>query len=348
MAAQSTSAPSATEPHFPRVQLHIVTGKGGTGKTTVAAALALALAARGKTVLLCEVEGRQGIAQLFDSPPLPYEERRIAVAPGGGEVKALAVDAEAALLEYFELFYRLGVAGRTLRRMGAVEFATTLAPGLRDVLLTGKVKECVNRTGPDGRPAYDAVVLDAPPTGRVVSFLDVTKAMADLARSGPIHTQAEGVVQVLHSALTVVHVVTLLEELPVTETLETVDDLVAADLRPGAVIVNRVRPQWLPDRSVAAAANGRVDAERIRAGLSSAGVDLPPDVIEGLVAETVEHAVRVNSESAALHRLAEGADGPRLELPQLVEGVDLGSLYDLAATLVEQGVGGRELSEASA
>jgi anion-transporting ArsA/GET3 family ATPase len=326
-------------------RLHVVTGKGGTGKTTVAAALALALATGGKRTLLVEVEGRQGIAQLFDSPPLPYEERKIAVAPGGGEVKALAVDAEAALLEYFELFYRLGMAGRTLRRMGAIEFATTLAPGLRDVLLTGKVKECVNRTGPDGRPAYDAVVLDAPPTGRVVSFLDVTKAMADLARSGPIHSQAEGVVQVLHSPLTAVHLVTLLEELPVTETLETVDELAAAELRPGAVIVNRVRPRWLPDRSVVAAAHGRVDAERIRSGLSSAGVDLPPDVIDGLVTETVQHAVRVNAESAALNRLSEGAAQPRLELPELVDGVHLGSLYDLAAALVEQGVGVRALAE---
>jgi anion-transporting ArsA/GET3 family ATPase len=328
-------------------RLHVVTGKGGTGKSTIAAALALALASGGKRTLLIEVEGRQGIAQLFDSPPLPYEERRIAVAPDGGEVKALAVDVEAALLEYFELFYRLGMAGRTLRRMGAIEFATTLAPGLRDVLLTGKVKECVNRTDADGRPVYDAVVLDAPPTGRVVSFLDVTKAMADLARSGPIHSQAEGVVKVLHSGLTAVHVVTLLEELPVTETLETIEELSAAELRPGAVIVNRVRPQWLPDRSVVAAAHGRVDAGRIRAGLASAGLDLPADVIDGLVAETVEHAVRVNAESAALQRLAAGTPQPRLELPELVEGVDLGSLYDLAAALVEQGVAVRALSGAT-
>ncbi|MCW2722228.1 MAG: oxyanion-translocating ATPase [Pseudonocardia sp.] len=318
-----------------------MTGKGGTGKTTVAAALALALATGGKRTLLIEVEGRQGIAQLFDTPPLPYEERKIAVAPGGGEVRALAVDAEAALLEYFELFYRLGMAGRTLKRMGAVEFATTLAPGLRDVLLTGKAKECVNRKDADGRPVYDAVVLDAPPTGRVVSFLDVTKAMADLAKSGPIHTQAEGVVKVLHSPLTAVHVVTLLEELPVTETLETVDELVAAGLRPGAVIANQVRPQWLPDRSVAAAAGGRVDAARIRAGLASAGLDLTPDVIDGLVAETVEHAQRVHAESVALARLDAEPAVPlgRLELPRLIGGVDLGSLYELADTLHEQGVG---------
>jgi hypothetical protein len=237
------------------------------------------------------------------------------------------------------------MAGRTLRRMGAVEFATTLAPGLRDVLLTGKVKECVNRRDANGRPVYDAVVLDAPPTGRVVSFLDVTKAMADLARTGPIHSQAEGVVRVLHSPLTAVHLVTLLEDLPVTETLETVDELGAAGFPVGAVIVNRARQQWLPDRSVAAAAGGRVDAGRLRAGLASAGLDLPADVLDGLVAETVEHAVRVHGAAAALARLEAATTVPRLELPQLVEGVDLGSLYDLAEELAEQGVGEPVISE---
>ena len=84
------------------VRLHVVTGKGGTGKTTVASALALALASGGKRVLLIEVEGRQGIAQAFDCPPLPYEERKIAVAPAtdaqpGGDVYALVADPESAL-----------------------------------------------------------------------------------------------------------------------------------------------------------------------------------------------------------------------------------------------------------
>src|ERR1700755_946878 len=147
-----------------KARLHFVTGKGGTGKSTVAAALALTLASGGRKVLLIEVEGRQGIAQLFDVPPLPYKEVKIATADAGGQVNALAIDIEAAFLEYLDMFYNLGIAGRAMRRIGAIEFATTIAPALRDVLLTGKVKETVVRTEKNGEQAYDAVVVDSPPT----------------------------------------------------------------------------------------------------------------------------------------------------------------------------------------
>ncbi|MEV6896276.1 ArsA-related P-loop ATPase [Amycolatopsis sp. NPDC051372] len=332
------TTPSAGWPdELTRARLHFVTGKGGTGKTTLAAALGLALAREGRRVLLIEVEGRQGIAQLFDTEPLPYAEQRIASVPGGGELRALHIDVEAALLEYFEMFYNLGFAGRTLRRMGAIEFATTLAPGLRDVLLTGKIKECVGRTESDGRHTYDAVVVDSPPTGRVVKFLDVTKALTDLAKTGPIRGQADGVVRLLHSGETAIHLTTLLEEMPVRETVDAVAELDGADLRPGAVLVNRVRPPRLPARSVTAAADGRVDAGRVRSGLASAGLKLPDGTLDALVEETVEHAVRVAAEQRAREQLAE-ADLPTLKLPEVTDGVDVASLYDLAEALLDQGV----------
>lgn len=321
-----------------QARLHFVSGKGGAGKTTAAAALALALATGGRRVLLIEVEGRQGIASLFDSAPLPYSEEWVAAAPGGGELRALAIDAEAALLEYLDMFYSLGFAGRTLRRMGAIDFATTLAPGLRDVLFTGKIKECVGRTDSHGRYLYDAVVVDAPPTGRVVKFLDVTRAMADLAKVGPIHGQSEGVVRLLHSASTVVHLVTLLEELPVRETLDTVEELDAAELRPGAVLLNRVRPSRLPQRSLIAAAGGRVDPARIRSGLTSAGLDFDDAVLDGLVAETVEHATRASTAEDARKQLA-ATDLPTLDLPEFPDGIDVAALYEMAEVLTQRGVG---------
>ena len=222
----------------------MVTGKGGTGKTTVAAALALALAADGRRTLLVEVEGRQGIAQLFGTGPLPYEERRIVTVPGGGEVRALAVDPEEALLEYLDMFYKLGAAGRALRKLGAIDFATTIAPGLRDVLLTGKVKEATTRTA-DKRRVYDAVVLDAPPTGRIGRFLNVTAETARLAKVGPIKTQSEGVAALLRSPITAVHVVTLLEEMPVQETVDAIAELTKLRIPVGRVIVNSTRPPLL-------------------------------------------------------------------------------------------------------
>ena len=304
----------------------MVTGKGGTGKTTVAAALALALAAGGRRTLVVEVEGRQGLAQLFDTPPLPYEERRIASAPGGGEVRALAVDVEEALLEYLAMFYNLRSAGRALRRMGAVDFATTIAPGMRDVLLTGKVKEAVTRTR-QGHRLYDAVVLDAPPTGRITRFLNVTAEVAGLAKVGPIKTQSDGVMAVLRSPQTAVHVVTLLEEMPVQETVDAVTELGAAHLPVGSVIVNMTRPPLLPEPALAA---GRIDTGELRAGLAAAGLDAK--LAPALAAEAVEHAERWRVEDDNRGTLI-GLGLPTIELPFLAGPIDLGGLYELAELL---------------
>ncbi|WP_201274430.1 ArsA-related P-loop ATPase [Mycolicibacterium sp. CH28] len=333
----SDGSPVGWPSRLTKARLHFVTGKGGTGKTTVAAALALTLAAGGRKVLLVEVEGRQGIAQLFDVPPLPYEEVKIATAEGGGHVNALAIDIEAAFMEYLDMFYNLGLAGRAMRRIGAIEFATTIAPGLRDVLLTGKIKESVVRLDGKKRPAYDAIVVDSPPTGRIARFLDVTKAVSDLAKGGPVHSQADGVVKLLHSEQTAIHLVTLLEALPIQETIEAIEELEDLGLPIGSVIVNRNIPPFLPAADLAKAAEGDIDADAVRAGLERVGITLDDPEFAGLLTETIEHASRIRARAESAEQL-DGLHVPRLELPTIADGVDLGSLYELAETLAQQGV----------
>ena len=324
---------------FSDVRLHVVSGKGGTGKTTVAAALALALAAGGRRVLLTEVEGRQGIAQLFDTPPLPYEERKVALAPGGGDVYALAIDPEMALLDYLQMFYKLspnGIPARTLRRMGAIDFATTIAPGLRDVLLTGKIKEAVVRNQ-QGRPVYDAVVVDAPPTGRIARFLNISAEVGGLAKVGPIKNQSDSVMNLLRSPVTAVHLVTLLEEMPLQETMDAVTELEALRLGVGAVIVNGVRTPMLSPADLVSAEAGTLDRTAILLGLKAAGLDATDATVAVLVAEAEDHAHRVALEERGRDALAHLAK-PTYELPLLPDAIDLGGLYELAAALHEQGL----------
>jgi len=326
-----------TEALWPGVALHVVSGKGGTGKTTVAAALAMALARDGGRTLLMEVEGRQGIAQVFDVPPLPYEERQVAVAPGGGEVWALAVDPEDALLDYLEIFYNLRRAGSALRRMGAVDFATTIAPGLRDVLLTGKACEVVRRSEKQEPNAYDAVVLDAPPTGRIARFLNVNSEVSGLAKVGPIRNHADLVMSVIASPRTAVHLVTLLEEMPIQETIDGVDELRAANLPVGGVIVNMTRPPLLTDEEMAMATAGSLPVQQIEESLVEAGVTNDVSAIaQTLIREGLDHSRRVQLEERELERLND-LDLPVLQLPYLAGGIDLSSLYELAGALSEQG-----------
>ncbi|MFD4660284.1 ArsA-related P-loop ATPase [Kitasatospora sp. NPDC058444] len=359
--ARTPGQAARRDPDWEGVRLHVVSGKGGTGKTTLAAALALALAADGGRVLLIEVEGRQGIAELFGIAALPYEERRIASVsraqlglPAGdalaggvqpGEVFALAIDTELALLEYLEMFYKLGRAGKALQKVGFVDFATTIAPGVRDVLLTGKACEATRRKDPDGRRRYDAVVMDAPPTGRLTRFLNVNAEVAGLARIGPIHTQAQAVMRVLKSPETAVHLVTLLEEMPVQETVDGIAELREAKLPVGGVMVNMVRPPVL-DAAAVAAVDGN-HREEVAVALGEAGLGgrtrtgekvraAVEPLLDPLLEQAREHAERVELERAQRADIQQ-LRLPTYELPLLGEGVDLGGLYRLAGELKRQG-----------
>ena len=318
------------------VRLHVVTGKGGTGKTTIAGALALALATDGRRVLLIEVEGRQGIAQLFDVPPLDHNDRRIASAPGGGEVFGNALDSEEALLEFLDMFYNMRRAGSALQKMGAIDFATTIAPGVRDVLLTGKTKEAVRRKSGDAY-VYDAVVMDAPPTGRITRFLNVNSEIGDLAKTGPIRSQADAVMAVIASPATAVHVVTLLEEMPVQETGDAITELIEAGLPVGAIIVNQVRIPLLTEAEQAQATDHAIDLAQLAMDLESVGITATDSILTALGNQAADHAERVALEERERIVIA-ALDRPTYELPLRPDGIDPGILYDLAESLRDQGV----------
>ncbi|MDT0330955.1 ArsA-related P-loop ATPase [Nocardiopsis lambiniae] len=323
-------------------RLHIVTGKGGTGKTTVAAALARALASDGGRVLLVEVEGRQGVSTLFGLPPLPYEEREIDSVPGGGSVFALAADAEAALMEYLEMFYGIRRAGQALTRLGAVDFATTIAPGLRDVLLTGKATEAVRRREggrrrPEGPFRYDAVVMDAPPTGRIGRFLNVNSEVAGLARVGPIRNHADRVMEVIRSERTRVHFVSLLEEMPAQETRDGIAEISDLGLRVGMVVVNMVRPSLLSEAGLATAAAGEIDLEALATGLKAARLDDADALSVSLAREVTAHALRVRLERRVRGELAD-TGAPMLDLPLMEGGMGRAALEALTNRMIEQGV----------
>lgn len=304
--------------------LHIVSGKGGTGKTTIAAALACALATSGRRVLLCEVEGRHSISELFGISSLaPREERRLCRTPAGGQVFGLAIDAQSALQEYLDTFYKLGVAGKALDKFGVFDFATSIAPGLRDVLLTGKVYESARRKL-KGRPdAYDFVVLDAPPTGRITRFLNVHEAVAGLAKVGPIHNQAESIVKLFRSDNTVVHLVSLLEDMPVTETIEAVADLAPTGIRVGSLICNLVSDSPFTDAELEAAA---------REELPLSVPELDPGDHAALTRELAADASWIADERACRAQLAT-LGLPMVDVPRDPGGIDPGSLFSIARLL---------------
>jgi anion-transporting ArsA/GET3 family ATPase len=311
----------------PQHTLHIVTGKGGTGKTTIAGALACALATSGRRVLVCEVEGRNGISELFGVAPLTgREERRISRTPAGGMVFGLSIDAEDALIEYLDTFYHLSIAGKALDRFGAIDFATSIAPGLRDVLLTGKVYEAVRRRIKNRPNSYDAVVLDAPPTGRIAQFLNVHAAVAGLAKVGPIRNQADSIMRLLRSATTAVHFVTLLEDMPVTETEEAVAALRPTQIRIGTVIENMVTPTPLNHDQLQTAATGSV-------ALKVPGLTIKQN--HALAVEFAIEAARTLQEQQRHDRLT-ALGLPLAQIALDPEGIDESAIFTIAEQLTDQ------------
>jgi anion-transporting ArsA/GET3 family ATPase len=298
-----------------RAQLLVVTGKGGTGKTTVAAALAIAAARRGRRTLVVEVEGRQGLAAPFGRRSLGYQETRLADGVNG-----LAVDPEESLREYLGR-YGFAPLARLLSWARLTSFITAAAPGLGDILLVGKVWEAATRrSGP--RRVYDLVVLDAPPTGRVIPFLRTPETVAELARVGPIRHQADRVKELLDDPDRTAMVLTCLpEELPVTETIEASVALRAAELPLGAVIANQVTADRLASRASRLPSLSRDPSPLVEIA-AMAGAKLDEAAVGALLEEARDRQRQVARERRLLKELRAklGEDLPVVELPLLAGG----------------------------
>ena len=185
------------------------------------------------------------------------------------------------------------------------------------MLLTGKVYEAARRDGGKGvGRQYDAVVLDAPPTGRISQFLNVNSELAGLAKMGPIKRQADNMMTLFRSPRTAVHLVTVLEEMPVQETADGIAELREHGLPVGGVVVNLVRPQDLAGGTLTAARRGALDPEEVAADLRGAGIEVDDALVPALLTEARDHAERRALEDAQ-RKLVGGLDVPTYELPRL-------------------------------
>jgi anion-transporting ArsA/GET3 family ATPase len=222
-----------------QLQLVFVTGKGGVGKTTVAAALAQLAAEHGKRVLACEVDAKGDLAALFEAAPTGFVPKEI--APG---VSSMSMDTEASLREYLKLHLRIPVVGRIGPLAKAFDFVATAAPGVREILTVGKLCYEVRERH------YDMVVVDAPASGHIIGQLAAPQAINDLVKVGLIRSQTDWMLDILSDTQrTGLVAVTTPEEMPVSETLElTTRVKEETTVRLSAVVVNRVLPELFGQR----------------------------------------------------------------------------------------------------
>jgi anion-transporting ArsA/GET3 family ATPase len=220
-------------------RLLFFSGKGGVGKSTMAAATAMLAADRGRRVLLVDVDGKGDLATLFEHAAVGFDP--VQVHPG---VLAMSMDTEASLQEYLRLNLRVPVLGRIGPLARALEFVATAAPGVKEILTIGKICWEV-REAMAGRADFDLVVVDASASGHIVAQLGAPAAIQELVDVGPVRSQTDWLVEILSDpAITGVNIVTTPEEMPVVETIELVARLRAEVTAPLAtVIVNRVLPE---------------------------------------------------------------------------------------------------------
>ncbi len=299
-----------------------VTGKGGVGKTTVAASLGVAAAQRGRTTLVCEVADQDRVSRSFAPGGEP--------ALGDGEVQldenlwALSIDPEEALEEW--LGRQLGSTAMVavLAKSQAFQYFIAAAPGARELITIGKIWDLAQGTNGGRRQrVYDTIVVDAPASGHGVAMLRTPQTFAEIARVGPVRRQAEKVFHWLKDPARTGYVaVALPEEMPVNETIELergIAEAVGLDL--DAVIVNAVLPQRLDEEDVSRLTSALVDGGLTAQARQAVGVALGEDG-------------RVRKQGEQIERLRERVTVPLVTLPQLPEpNLDVQTYRRLAADL---------------
>jgi anion-transporting ArsA/GET3 family ATPase len=295
---------TAAAPDLLHLKLVFVTGKGGVGKTTVAAALAQLAAENGQRVLTCEVDAKGDLSALFEASPTGFTPKEIAPS-----VFSMSMDTEASLREYLKLQLRIPVVGRIGPLAKAFDFVATAAPGVREILTVGKLCYEVRERH------YDLVVVDAPASGHIIGQLAAPQAINDLVKVGLIRSQTDWMLEILSDAQTTgLIAVTTPEEMPVSETLELATRVKEeTTVRLSAVVVNRVLPELFGQREEEVFEQLR--APEVEAILSSrAGGSVAP-VLEGARLAVTMRRTR----SGHLQRLQAGLppDLPVLLLPYL-------------------------------
>jgi len=306
-------------------RLCFILGKGGTGRSTVAAALAVLASRTGRRTLLIELIEGGRLSELFRTADIRTDRP----VPLGPDLYGLRIDVERATEEYLADQLHVRPLVELMVRSRAFHAFAQAAPGLPEIITIGKIWTLAVALRQDGDgPEWDVIVVDCPATGHGLALLETAGKIRELAESGPIRDQAARIEEVVrHPAATGIAVVARPEELPVSEAIDTVAALRRNGLPAAVAVMNAVTPQRFSESDAVALAAAR------------AAIDgRPDDGARVALSAALDHRRQEASEAAMIERLASSVDVPVVELPRIAAPViDLEAVGRLADALAENG-----------